>query len=151
MTGTVRFRVTALAVVAVAVVLLATGIGLVAAQRRLLTDNVEEMIRQRTGNLAGLVGSGRAPRILTSTEGTLEQIVTPNGEVLAASPTIVGAPPLNQPPPAGQTEILRTVERLPTDAARSLLLSRRVEGREGTVVAACRQRPRRRRRERRCP
>jgi HAMP domain-containing protein len=134
MTGTVRFRVTALAVVAVAVVLLATGIGLVAAQRRLLTDNVEEMIRQRTDHLAGLVASGRAPGILTSTEGTLEQIVTPNGEVLAASPTIVGAPPLNQPPPAGQTEILRTVERLPTDAARFRLLSRRVEGHEGTVV-----------------
>ena len=42
-TGTVRFRVTALAVVAVAAVLLATGMGLVTAQRRLLTDKVEEL------------------------------------------------------------------------------------------------------------
>jgi signal transduction histidine kinase len=133
-TGTVRFRVTALAVVAVAVVLVVTGVGLVAAQRRLLTDNVEELIRQRADNLATLVTSGRVPATLTSTEGTLEQIVTPDGKVLAASPNLVGAPPLGQPPPADQTQTLRTVEHLPTDAARFRLLSRRVQGRDGTVV-----------------
>jgi hypothetical protein len=97
--GTVRFRVTALAVVAVAGVLLATGMVLVTAQRRLLTDNVEELIRQHADDLATIVTSGQVPAILTHTEGTLEQIVTPDGKVLAASPDLGAAPPLGPPPP----------------------------------------------------
>ncbi|HKE99789.1 MAG TPA: HAMP domain-containing sensor histidine kinase [Actinomycetes bacterium] len=133
-TGTVRFRVTALAVVAVAGVLLATGIGLVTAQRQLLTENVEETIRQRADDLATLVTTGQVPLALTQTEGTLEQIVTPDGRVLAASPTILTAPPLGPSPPGDRTEILRTVEHLPTDAAPFRLLTRRVRGRDGTVV-----------------
>ena len=133
-TGTVRFRVTALAVVAVAVVLLATGMGLVTAQRRLLTDNVEELIRQHADDLATLVASGHVPATLTHTEGTLEQIVTPDGKVLAASPNLGAAPPLGPSPPGDQTEILRTVEHLPTDAAQFRLLTRRVQGRNRTVV-----------------
>jgi signal transduction histidine kinase len=133
-TGTVRFRVTALAVVAVAVVLVATGIGLVTAQRRLLTENVEELIRHRADNLGDLLNRGRVPATLTSTEGTLEQIMTADGKVLAASPSIVGAPPLGQPPPVHQTEILRSLDHLPFDAAQFRLLTRRVDGRDGTVV-----------------
>jgi signal transduction histidine kinase len=133
-TGTVRFRVTALAVVAVAVVLLATGMGLVTAQRRLLTDNVEELIRQRADDLAALVSSGQLPATLTHTEGTLEQVVTPDGKVLAASPNLGATPPLGPPPPGDGTETVGTVEHLPSDAARFLLLTRRVQGRQGPVV-----------------
>jgi signal transduction histidine kinase len=112
----------------------ATGIGLVTAQRRLLTDNVEELIRHRADNLGNLVGRGRVPATLTSTEGTLEQIMTSDGKLLAASPSIVGTPPLGQPPPVHQTEILRSLDNLPFDAAQFRLLTRRVDGRDGTVV-----------------
>ena len=65
---------------------------LVTAQRRLLTDNVEELIRQHADDLATIVTSGQVPAILTHTEGTLEQIVTPDGKVLAASPDLGAAP-----------------------------------------------------------
>jgi signal transduction histidine kinase len=133
-TGTVRFRVTALAVVAVAGVLLATGMVLVTAQRRLLTDNVEELIRQHADDLATIVTRGQVPTILTHTEGTLEQIVTPDGKVLAASPDLGAAPPLGPPPPEGQTEVLHTVKPLPAEPAQFRLLTRRVQGHDGTVV-----------------
>jgi signal transduction histidine kinase len=132
--GTLRFRITALAALAVLAVLVTTGIGLVVAQRRLLTENLDDTIRQRADDLGTLVTSGRVPRTLTSTEDVLVQIATPGGDVLAASPNIAGAPPIGQPPAAGQTEALRTVERPRIAADAFRLLSRRVGGRDQTVV-----------------
>jgi signal transduction histidine kinase len=60
--------------------------------------------------------------------------VTPDGNVLAASPNLAGAPPLGQPPPAGQTEVLRTIDHPRVDADDFQLLSRRVTSRDQTVV-----------------
>jgi signal transduction histidine kinase len=132
--GSVRFRVTALATLAVLVVLVVTGTGLVAAQRRLLTDNVEEAVTQRADELAALVADGSLPATLVDSEGTLSQVVTADGRVLAASASIAGAPPLGRPPAAGRTEAFRTVDDLPTDTVRFRLLTRRVPAPGGGTV-----------------
>jgi signal transduction histidine kinase len=132
--GTLRFRITAVAALAVIAVLVTTGIGLVIAQRRLLIENLKDTIRQQANDLGTLVTSGRVPRPLTTAEDVFVQVVTPGGDVLAASPNIAGAPPIGQPPPAGQTEVLRTVEHPRVGADAFQLLSRRVESRDGTVI-----------------
>jgi signal transduction histidine kinase len=132
--GSVRFRVTALATLAVLAVLVVTGTGLVAAQRGLLTDNVEEAVTQRADELTALVAGGGLPGALVDSEGTLSQVVTADGRVLAASASIAGAPALGPPPPEGRTEVFRTVHDLPTDTARFRLLTRRVQRQSGTVL-----------------
>jgi signal transduction histidine kinase len=132
--GTLRFRITALAALAVIAVLVSTGIGLIIAQRRLLTENVQDTIREQADDLGTLVAGGPVPRTLTNPEDLLVQIVTPEGDVLAASPNIAGAPPLGRPPPPGQTEVLRTVQHSRVAADALQLLSRRVQSRDGPVV-----------------
>ena len=132
--GTLRFRITALAALAVLAVLVIAGIGLVVAQRRLLTENLDDALRQRADDLGALVIGGRVPPTLPNSEDVFLQIVTPDGAVLAASPNVAGEPPIGRPPPAGQTEALRTVEHPRVDAASLRTLSRRVESRDGTVV-----------------
>jgi signal transduction histidine kinase len=132
--GSVRFRVTALATLVVLVVLVVTGTGLVIAERRLLTDNVEEAVTQRADQLANLLAGGRLPATLEDSEGTLSQVVTADGHVLAASASIAGASPIGGPPAAGRTEAFRTVDGLPTDTVRFRLLTRRVQGPGGTVL-----------------
>jgi len=132
--GSVQFRVTALAVLAVAAVLVAAGVGLVVAQGRLLTHNVEYAIRLGADDLAARVTAGPVRGTLGGLEGSSAQVVTLDGEVLAASPDLSGRPPIGQPPPAGQRESLRTVAGLPGEAVPFRLLSRRVDGRDGPVV-----------------
>jgi hypothetical protein len=68
--GSVRFRVTALATLAVLAVLVATSIGLVAAERRSLSDDVGETIGQRADELAGLVATNQLPPVLADDEDT---------------------------------------------------------------------------------
>ncbi len=132
--GTLRFRITALAALAVIAVLVTTGIGLVIAQRRLLTENLDDTIRQQADDLGTLVTSGRVPRTLTGTEDVVVQIVTSDGHVLASSPNVAGAAAIGKPPPAGHTEALRTVERPRLGANAFRLLSRRVGSGDGAIV-----------------
>jgi signal transduction histidine kinase len=132
--GTLRFRITALATLVVLAVLVIAGVGLVVAQRRLLTENLDDALRQRADDLGTLVTRRHVPPTLPNTEDVLLQIVTPDGAVLAASPNVAGEPPIGRPPPAGQTQALGTVEHPRVGADPLRILSRRVEGRDGTVV-----------------
>jgi signal transduction histidine kinase len=133
-TASVQFRVTALAVLAVAVVLVAAGVGLVVAQRRLLTANVEYAIELRADDLAGRVAAGPVTGTLAGVEGNTAQVVAPDGRVLAATADVSGRPPIGPPPPAGQRESLRSIPRLPGTNDPYRVLSRRVAGRDGPVV-----------------
>jgi signal transduction histidine kinase len=133
-TGSVQFRVTALAVLAVAAVLVATGVGLVVAQRRLLTANVEYALRLGADDLAARVAAGPVGGTITGIESSTAQVVTPDGRVLAASADVRGLAPIGQPPPAGHRQSIRTVTSVPGDSIRFRLLSRRVDGRDGPVV-----------------
>src|SRR5215207_4718701 len=134
-TGTIRFRITALAVFAVVVVLVAASIALVLAQRALLTENLEDALKQRAGEIRSFVVEGRLPSVLTGIdEDTVVQVVTPNGEVLAATPNFSGRPAMVEPVTASPP---RTIEHLsvspPHGTARYRLVTSRVDGAAGTV------------------
>jgi signal transduction histidine kinase len=134
-TGTIRFRVTLIATVAVAIVLLVAAIALIAVQRRQLTANLDDAIRNRSDELSATVAGGQLPRTLAdSTEGdVLSQVVGADGTVVAAVASIAGAQPLADPPPSGRRDALRTVDELNNDGA-FRVLSRRVDIAGGQVV-----------------
>jgi signal transduction histidine kinase len=134
-TGTIRFRVTLIATVAVAIVLLVAAIALIAVQRRQLTANLDDAIRNRSDELSATVAGGQLPRTLAdSTEGdVLSQVVGADGSVVAAVASIAGAQPLADPPPSGRRDALRTVDELNNDGA-FRVLSRRVDIAGGQVV-----------------
>ncbi|MGH8986170.1 MAG: sensor histidine kinase [Acidimicrobiia bacterium] len=133
-TGGIRFRITAVATVVVAVVLVATGTLSVVAQRRALTDRVDEQLEQRADDVTGLVERGTADQALAVEGGdeALTQIVAVDGEVTAASANIEDEPPLvDLPSTAGQR--FQTVDA-PFEDDEFRLLSRRVDAPGGAYV-----------------
>jgi signal transduction histidine kinase len=132
--ASVRFRVTAAATLAVLAVLVATSVALVAAERRSLTDNLEETTAQRADELAAMVRAGALPTVLVDDEDTRAQAVTLDGRVLSATPSLLRAAPIDRQPPPGQAQVQRTVRHLPGGDGAFRVLSRRVEGRGGPVI-----------------
>jgi signal transduction histidine kinase len=133
--ATVRFRITALAAVVVLVLLVATGIGLIVAQRRLLVANLDDTLGRHADNLAALVAAGGVPATLASTDDdTISQIVNDRGQVVAATPGITGIPALADLPPGGRNQTFGVVDDLPIDDDTFRVLSRRADGRTGPVV-----------------
>lgn len=99
--ATVRFRVTALATFVVVAMLVVTGAALVAAQARLLRENLADGVEQRADDVAALLATGRLPEVLAGGDDTLLQVTGPAGEVVAASPALSGAPRCRRPTTAG--------------------------------------------------
>jgi signal transduction histidine kinase len=140
MPASVRFRVTAVAAIVVVAVLVVTGFALVAAQRRLLTESIDDLLRERADVVAagaaradGPAGLASVPMSVPSDEDLLTQIFGAGGRVVAAGP---GAPAvaLAPPPPAGRTETLGDVHGPNGDRRAFRVLSRRVPVRDGVVV-----------------
>lgn len=131
---TVRARVTALATVLALVVLVAAGVGVSARHEDLLVENLEEALEVGADDLAATIASGRSPAPVAGfgDDDAAFQVLDPDGVVLAASANIAGADALAAAP--NGDDVLRTVDGLPHDDARFLVLSRRVEGRDGPVV-----------------
>jgi signal transduction histidine kinase len=73
-TATLRFRVTALAVLAVLAVLAAAGTGLVLAQRATLTDQLDESLADRAAVVAGSLAAGTAAAPATSEDVTVRVV-----------------------------------------------------------------------------
>jgi signal transduction histidine kinase len=85
--GTVRWRVTLLATVTVALVLVATGAILVVVQRRVLTDQLEETLAGDAAREISAMQAGQEPLLQPATDDdAVVQIVTAGGAVVAASP-----------------------------------------------------------------
>ncbi|HLM07200.1 MAG TPA: HAMP domain-containing sensor histidine kinase [Blastococcus sp.] len=85
--GSLRFRVTALAALAVLGVLTAVGTGVVLTHRAVLIESLDEGLGDRAETIAGQVRSGRAfGRGDLPTDDVLAQVVGADGTVLAASP-----------------------------------------------------------------
>ena len=129
--GTVRFRITALAALVVLVVLALTGVGLVAAQRELLTDGVDATLRQRADDVEAQLRNAPASALARTWGGrdddtNVTQLVGPDGEVLAASQNVAayGAPVVDDP--AGTSDHFRTVDHLATIDTDYRVLSRLV-------------------------
>jgi signal transduction histidine kinase len=135
-TAAVRFRITALAALVTFVVLGASGVGLVVAQRHFLVRDLENALRQRADDLEELVAADRVPvRLGAVADDTATQVVTLDGSVVAASPNLDDASRSIAPAPArGRREVLRTVDELPVDDDSFRVLSRRVETSNGVRV-----------------
>ena len=110
--ATVRFRITAVAALAVAAVLSVTGAALVLTQRRVLTDNLDETLTSQAEAIAAEVSAGRVPSTPppVADDDGITQVVDAGGRVLAASAGAAGIPPVAGPPPGNERAENRTVD-----------------------------------------
>ncbi len=90
--GTIRFRITAIATVVVAVVLVLAGAALVLIQRNQLTSNLDQTLELRADELEALLVRG-ADLPPNPADDTFAQVVVA-GEVVAASRSAVATTPL---------------------------------------------------------
>jgi signal transduction histidine kinase len=91
----VRFRITAAAVLVVAAVLLAAGAVLVALQRASLTDGIDRTLEQRGDDVESLISTGDIPPdgLAQINEGFV-QILAPDGGVALSTQNLANEPPL---------------------------------------------------------
>ena len=96
--GTVRWRVTVLATISVAVVLVAASVVLVVVQRRVLTDQLDETLAADSARIVAAFG-GDARLLQPGTDDeAVAQIVTLDGEVVASTRGLVAAGPIAATP-----------------------------------------------------
>jgi signal transduction histidine kinase len=127
LTAGVRIRITAVATVVVAIVLATSAVVAVAAQRRALTDDLDDRLRQRGDDIAALATAGSIPDPLGDegdADDGLAQLVTAGGDVIASSENVEGEPPVARPPRDTRSVEVRTVDDLPIDEGEFRLLSR---------------------------
>jgi signal transduction histidine kinase len=131
---TVRFRVTAYAVLAVFVVLVVTGVILVGSQRRTLTSNIDEGLAQGAASIESALAAG-VPTVLGGfgDDDAVAQVVSPEGRVLASTTNVAGQGPIADLP-RGRDRVLYTASDLPHDQAEFRLLARRVDTAQGPMV-----------------
>jgi signal transduction histidine kinase len=139
-TGTVRFRVTALATVAVLVVLTVAAVGVVVAQGRLLTESLDDSVRQAADRVADSVRAGDVqvgPGGLDDDDDDDDaavQVVDRDGEVIAATPNLAGEGLIADPPVRNRL-VIRTAGELPHDDDGPFrVASLRVDGPDGPVT-----------------
>jgi len=114
---TIRFRITAVAVLLSAVVLVGVSVLMMIILRRQLTDNLDEGLNQRADTIAAVVVQGVPP--LSVDEDLLIQVVDQTGAVVGSSPNLRGAPPIASLQPGlgtvttvpGRTETFRVLVR----------------------------------------
>lgn len=121
---TVRFRITAIAAVVVALVLTVAGVVLVQRQRAALTAALDQGLVQRADDIEAAITEGDVPDQFASIgdEGFV-QLVGDDGIVLASTPNLAGDPPLDLRSRSG-SDILATVSGLPVDDDAFRYLSR---------------------------
>jgi signal transduction histidine kinase len=122
-TRSIRFRITALASVAVAVVLVAAGAALVLLQRNGLIDVLDENLTQRADDIVALTENGDLPQELaTGANEGYAQLVGTDGRVLVSSPNLSGEPalPFEPPPDSGDAFQIIEVPTVDDDLFRAL-------------------------------
>jgi signal transduction histidine kinase len=108
-------RITLAATVVVAVALVVGAFVLIDLQRSLLTEQVDDKIETRSGDIGQLVAGEEDPSSLdiARQDEALVQILDEDGEVVAASENVRGEPPVSNP---DDTSVgLRTVGGLPIE------------------------------------
>jgi signal transduction histidine kinase len=89
--GSLRFRVTALAALAVLGVLTAVGVGVTLTHRAVLTDSLDESLGDQADAIAGRLRAGDpVERRDLPSDDVLAQVVDPDGIVLAESSGVAG-------------------------------------------------------------
>ena len=131
MRRTIRFRITAVAVVLSGVLLVGVALVMVTVVRSQLTDNLDESSNpnQRADTIESVLSSG-FPSRLPGDEDLLVQVVDARGAVLASSANLVGKPPITSLTPghrtvhgvSGRSEVFRVLVRQVTSHGRPALL-----------------------------
>ncbi|MEQ8716141.1 MAG: ATP-binding protein [Acidimicrobiales bacterium] len=135
-TSTIRFRITVIAGLLVAIVLTASAIGLVVLQRQQLMHNLDASLEQRSDQLGEILVEGGEPSLVVANsndEDRAAQVMDPAGTVLAATTNLEGEAPIATLA-ADEDQRLRTVSDLPLEDDTYRTLSRRVETPSGTLV-----------------
>jgi signal transduction histidine kinase len=125
MRGGIRVRITGIAMSLVVVVLVATGVALMASQRRILTDNLDDVLRTQSRIIeqAYTAGQLNSAIAIQGDEDAIAQVVGSDGHVLAGTKNFAGQPALGIPGPSGTT--FRTIS-LPIGKTKFRLMSRSV-------------------------
>lgn len=134
----VRFRITLAATVAVAVVLVLAGIGLVLAQRRSLTRSLEESLTQEAEAIIAGAEVGEVPEVLdpAGDDDTVAQVVVGStGDVVASTPNVEGRTRLvaASPPPFSSSTAIESVLE---DGDRFLIVTRPVPSTSAPLVVS---------------
>lgn len=127
--NSIRFRITALATAVVAVVLVLAGVFLIAIQRTLLTDSLDEALTQRADDIVALLVSEEPPAEFS--QGAREgfaQLVAEDGSVLVSTPNLRGFPAVDVVTEPDEMVTVQTVEGLEVDDDRFRVLSRILDG-----------------------
>ncbi len=122
----IRFRITAIAAVAVAGVLILGGLGLVLLQRAALTASIDQTLVQRADDLTGLVQNG--VELPAGADEGFAQVVSADGKALASTPNLVGEPALPLDVPPGSQDTFQTVTGLEFDDDPFRVLTRHLPG-----------------------
>jgi signal transduction histidine kinase len=137
--GSIRFRLTALAVALVLGSLLVASTALVANQRSRLTDTIDDALRVRGDALEAVLDADALPGVISNRgdADAIVQVVDVDGTVLATTDNIAGEAALAEPTFTGERFV--TVEDTPIDEATFRVLIRPIttnEGPVGLLVAA---------------
>src|SRR5689334_8668036 len=129
---TVRSQVTWTATALVALMLVLSAFGLVAAQQRVLTHGIDEALIQRADNIErdvvhGTFGS-RLPNEGRDPEDSFLQVVDAEGNVVAVTDNATGLPAATGPLPRGADQVLGTVQDVALSNGEFRVLARPVHG-----------------------
>jgi signal transduction histidine kinase len=134
---TVRSQVTWTAAGLVALVLVLSAFGLVAAQERVLTRGLDEALIQRADNIEWDVGSGMFGTMLPvegDSEDSFLQLVDADGSLVAASYNASLLEAVGGPLDPGDAEVIRTVEGVALSNGHFRVLARSLEGQSGPLT-----------------
>lgn len=134
--ASLRFRITAASTIAVAIALVVGAFVVSEIQTRTLTDNVDNSLQVRAGDLGALLVEGRLPSVLSvrDAEEALVEVVAADGTVVAASANTGGESFLAERfVPDGVREI-RTFERLPIENDEFRVIAQRIETSDGVFT-----------------
>lgn len=129
MTGaprSIRARVTLIAVLAVAAVLLANAVLVVLLQRRSLTDNLDRSLEQRADQIAASFDDLDGGFANSNTEDRFAQLLDADGSLVASTGNVAGEPIPVDPPRSGSQQQWTTSD-IPLEDDDYRILVRRVD------------------------
>jgi signal transduction histidine kinase len=112
--ATIRAITTAVATIVVAVALTVGAIGLIAAARSTMVNEVTESAQKQAAEVVGQLESGRPPVLeVAGSDEQLVQVMTPAGAVVAFSPNVAGEPAVARLAPGQSAHVITPLDNDP--------------------------------------
>lgn len=132
--ATIRTITTAVATIVVAVAVTVGAVGLVAAARSSMVNEVTESAHKQAAEVVGQLESGRPPVLdVAGSDEQLVQVMTPAGAVVASSPNVGGEPAVARLAPGQSARVITPLDDDPFVAAADS--AQTAEGQRVVVVA----------------